>query len=120
MAVVGAGDMGSAVARYRGFANRGFKVSMVFDSDPAKIGTRVGNFIVKDTRNLIDDIRVSGIKIAMLAVPAAQAQDVVDRLVEAGVKAILNYAPININLPEDVRIGYIDPSIHLQRMTYYL
>lgn len=120
MAVVGIGELGSAVARYKGFANRGFKVSMIFDNDPEKIGSQVGNFIVQDSARMGDVIRAAGIKIAMITVPTTQAQEVADRLVEAGVQAILNYAPISINVPKGVQLQYIDPSIHLQRMTFHL
>jgi redox-sensing transcriptional repressor len=120
VAVVGAGNAGSAVARYKGFANRGFCVTMIFDSDPNKIGTQVGPFIVQDSSRLADVIQEEGIKIAMITVPAENAQQVCDQLVSAGVKSILNYAPINLSVPTDVRVQYIDPSIHLQRMTYYL
>jgi redox-sensing transcriptional repressor len=118
--VVGAGDIGSAVARYGGFANRGFSVKMIFDNDPNKVGTLIGPFTVQDTAGLVEAIREAGIKIAMIATPAGTAQEVGDQLVEAGVKAILNYAPISINVPADVHVQYIDPSTHLQRMTYYL
>jgi redox-sensing transcriptional repressor len=120
MAVVGVGDMGSAVARYKGFINRGFKVCMIFDKNPEKIGERVGDFIVQDYALLVDIIRAAGIRVAMITVPAAQAQEVADRLVEAGVTAILSYAPISITVPEGIRVQYIDPSIHLQRMTFYM
>lgn len=120
LAVVGAGDIGSAVARYRGFVNRGFRVAMVFDADPQKVGKKVGDFTVLDSRTMVEKIKQSGIKIAMIAVPADHAQEVADELVQAGVKAILNYAPVNLNVPPDVHVQYIDPSIHLQRMTYYL
>jgi redox-sensing transcriptional repressor len=120
IAVVGAGDIGNAVARYKGFANRGFKVCMIFDIDPEKIGTEIGGFVVLDYADLVETIQAARIKIAMITVPASRAQEVCDRLVEAGVKAILNYAPISINVPEGVRVQYIDPSIHLQRMTYYM
>ena len=120
MAVVGAGDMGSAVARYRGFMDRGFKVCMIFDINPEKIGEQVGDFIIQDYGRLVEIIRAAGIKVAMITVPANQAQEVADRLVEAGITAILNYAPISINVPEEVRVQYIDPAIHLQRMTFYL
>ena len=118
--VVGAGDIGSAVARYRGFKNRGFKVKMIFDNNTSRIGTKIGNFIVHDSRNLIDKIKSNQIKIAMIAVPAVHAQEVAEQLVEGGIKAILNYAPINLIVPDGVYVQYIDPSIHLQRMTYYL
>ena len=120
IAVVGAGDIGSAVVRYRGFANRGFRVAMIFDDDPTKINTQIGDFIVQDSANLVAAIKNKGIKVAMIAVPAAGAQDVAERLIEAGVKAILNYAPISINVPQDIQVQYIDPVIHLQRMTFYL
>ncbi|MFC1879035.1 redox-sensing transcriptional repressor Rex [Chloroflexota bacterium] len=120
IAVIGAGDIGSAVARYKGFANRGFKVEMIFDSAPEKIGAKIGPFTVRDSANMITDIQSGGIKIAMLAVPAPLAQDIVEQLVKAGIKSILNYAPISLNVPPDVHIQYIDPSIHLQTMTYYL
>ncbi len=118
--VIGAGDIGSAIARYQGFANRGFRVAMIFDNDPKKIGTEAGPFIVKDSQTMREEIQKAGIQIAMIAVPSAQAQSVADVLVEAGIRAILNYAPISINVPEGVHVQYIDPVIHLQRMTYYL
>jgi len=118
--VVGCGGIGSAVARYRGFTNRGFNVRMVFDSDPQKVGTTMGELIVQDYSHMVDIIREAGIKVAMIAVPAEFAQEAANKLVEAGVKAILNYAPISVNVPPGVHLQYIDPSIHLQRMTYYL
>ena len=93
---------------------------MIFDNDPAKIGTQVGSFTVQDTAALESTIKRAGIKVAMIATPSEKAQEVSDQLIAAGVKAILNYAPINLNVTEDVRVQYIDPVIHLQRMTYYL
>ncbi len=120
VAVVGAGDMGHALARYPGFSHRGFRVTMVFDNDPAKVGQPIGNFIIQSTETMAEAIRQAGIKIAMLTVPAIAAQGVADELVKAGVHAILNYAPISISVPADVRVQHIDPATHLQRMTYYL
>lgn len=120
VALVGMGDMGHALSRYQGFANRGFHIAMVFDNDASKVGQKVGSFVIKDTSTLVEEIRKSGIKVAMLTVPAVSAQDVADKLVQAGVKAILNYAPISINVPPGVKVQHIDPSTHLQRMTYYL
>jgi len=120
VAVVGMGDMGHAIARYQGFHDRGFRVAMVFDSDPTKIGEQVGKFTVQDTKEMGVAIRKAGIRIAMLCVPAAAAQQVANQLVEAGVKAILNYAPINLNVPRGVWVQYLDPTVGLQRMTYYL
>lgn len=118
--IVGMGDIGHALARYNGFANRGFQISMVFDNDPEKIGQRVGEYEVLDTAVLAEKVRQNKIKVAMLTVPAAAAQEMAEQLVKAGVKAILNYAPISLSVPEDVRVQYIDPVTHLQRMTYYL
>jgi redox-sensing transcriptional repressor len=118
--VIGAGDIGSAVARYQGFTNRGFRVAKIFDNDPEKIGTRVGPFVVQDIAQATSLIRQEGILVAMISVPSSEAQAVADLLVEAGVRAILNYAPLSLNVPPDVNVQYIDPVIHLQRMTYYL
>ncbi len=120
VALVGAGDMGHALARYQGFLNRGFQIVMVFDNDPSKVGEMAGNFKVESTDGMVERIRAAGVKVAMLTVPAAAAQEVADQLTKAGVKAILNYAPISINVPPDVRVQHIDPATHLQRMTYYL
>ena len=120
VAIVGAGDMGHALARYQGFVNRGFRVLMVFDNDPQKVGSQIGDFVVEDTVTMADRIKETGIKVAMLTVPAAAAQEVTDMLVKAGVQAILNYAPITLSVPENVRVQHIDPATHLQRMTYYL
>jgi redox-sensing transcriptional repressor len=118
--IVGAGDIGHALARYQGFANRGFNVVMIFDNDKNKVGEKIGDFSIEDTANLIEKVKSSDIKIAMLTIPAPAAQEIADKLVQAGVKAILNYAPINLNVPKNVKVQYIDPATHLQRMTYYL
>jgi redox-sensing transcriptional repressor len=120
VALVGMGDMGHALARYQGFSDRGFHVAMVFDNDPAKVGEQVGEFVIRDANEMKKAIQESRIKVAMMCVPAAVAQSVTTKLVEAGVKAILNYAPISLNVPDGVRVQYLDPSIGLQRMTYYL
>jgi redox-sensing transcriptional repressor len=120
VAIVGIGDVGHALARYQGFSNRGFNIVLLFDNDSKKIGTQVGAFTIQDIANMIIMIERSGVKIAMLAVPVDQAQQVTNLLVLAGVKSILNYAPINISVPQGVRVQYIDPVLHLQRMTYYL
>jgi len=118
--LVGVGDLGHALARYKGFAERGFHIAMAFDKDPAKIGTLAGDLTVEDIRLLARRVQEAGIKIGMIATPAAAAQEVANLLVFAGVKAILNYAPIHLTVPADVRVEYLDPVIPLQRMTYYL
>ncbi len=120
VAVVGAGDIGHALARYQGFFKRGFRIIMIFDNDPAKIGKPIGDFVVEDVVHMVERIRLAGVKVAMITVPASAAQHVADKLVEAGVKAILNYAPIHLDVPPDVKVQYVDPATHLQRMTYYL
>jgi redox-sensing transcriptional repressor len=120
VALVGAGDLGRAVAHYGGFLDRGFRITMVFDNNPQVIGQQVGPFVVQDSVTLIESIKRSNIRVAMLAVPAAHAQEVSDQLIEAGIKAILCYAPTPLVVPEDVKVGYIDPVLHLQHMTYYL
>lgn len=120
IALVGTGDLGRAVAHYRGFSERGFMVTCAFDSDPEKIGTMVGNFTVQPMEELTETIQSRRVKMAMIAVPAGSAQSVANELVAAGVRAILNYAPISITVPDGVRVQYIDPVIHMQRMTYYL
>jgi redox-sensing transcriptional repressor len=118
--IVGMGDMGHALARYNGFTNRGFQVTMLFDNDPGKVGQKVGEFEILDTSTMVERIKQSRVKIAMLTVPATAAQEMAEQLVKAGVRAILNYAPISLNVPHSVRVQYIDPATHLQRMTYYL
>ncbi|HEX2979999.1 MAG TPA: hypothetical protein VHO48_07030 [Anaerolineaceae bacterium] len=102
--------------RYEFWGHRIFQ----FDNDPKKVGTKVGENTVEDIKQLIDRVHNAGIRVAMVTVPGAAAQEVVDCLVEAGVKAILSYAPMVVHVPPDVRVQYIDPVIHLQRMTYYL
>ncbi|HLF25724.1 MAG TPA: redox-sensing transcriptional repressor Rex [Anaerolineae bacterium] len=120
VALVGIGDLGHAVARYNGFKNRGFHISLLFDNDPAKIGTQIGALEILDSAQLKDKLIERQIKIVMIAVPASAAQAVTDICVEAGVRAILNYAPISLAIPEGVRVQHLDPVAYLQRMTYYL
>lgn len=120
VALVGAGDLGHAIAHHGGFEGRGFRVACVFDNNPQKIGRRLGNFEICDVVELSERLQEMGITIAIVAVPASAAQPVVDALVQGGIKAILNYAPISVTTPPDVHVQYIDPVIHLQRMTYYL
>ena len=118
--LVGAGDLGHAIAHYQGFSNRGFRIAMVFDNDPAKIGTKIGGHVVQDLKNLEELVHKAGLKVAMLTVPASAAQAVSETLVKAGIRAILSYAPTPLNLPSNIHIEYIDPLIQLQHMTYYL
>lgn len=120
VAVVGVGDLGHAIVRYGGFKDRGFQIVLALDSDPIKIGSEVGNLIVEDIANLPELVKKRSVQMAMLTVPAKVAQAVAELCVTGGIQAILNYAPINLSLPNHVHVQYIDPVTHLQRMTYYL
>jgi len=120
IALVGAGDLGRALIHYGEFIEHGFRISLVFDNNPQKIGQRLGELTIMSTEVMKDEVRRQGIKIGILAVPASAAQKVAEELVEAGVGAILNYAPVTLSLPAGVRVQYVDPVIHLQRMTFYL
>jgi redox-sensing transcriptional repressor len=120
VAVVGAGNLGQAISHYRGFVDRGFQISWVFDADEGLIGKELGRLKIlpmDDFERIVED---NNVQIAMLAVPSQYAQQVADRMIAAGIKAILNYAPINIKVPSGVMVQYIDPVIHMQHMTYYL
>jgi redox-sensing transcriptional repressor len=117
--VIGMGDMGHALVRYNGFRDRGFRISDCFDNDPNKIGNKVGDYIIKDVTYIPTIDNVSR-KMVMLCVPAKAAQVITNILVEIGIKAILNYAPVHLSVPSDVKVQYIDPVIGLQRMAYYL
>ena len=120
VALVGAGFLGQALASYRGFQRRGFTVTCIFDDDPAKVGRTVGDLVVQDAAEMAATLRRGGIRIAILAVPAGAAQATADRLVAAGVRAILSYAPASLTVPPGVHVSYSDPVVQLQQMTYYL
>jgi redox-sensing transcriptional repressor len=100
--------------------HRGFRITLVFDKNPELVGQKIGDLTIQSVENMVEALKADKVVIAMLTVPATAAQKIADQLVEAGVKAILNYAPISLNVPEGVIVQYIDPSTHLQRMTYYL
>ena len=120
VALFGAGYLGHALAHYHGFLHRGFRISWIFDNDPAKIGKQMDELIVQNVANLEKIITENNVKVAVIAVPANYAQEITDRLVEVGIRSILSYAPIHLNAPPGVEISYSDPVIQLQRMTYYL
>jgi redox-sensing transcriptional repressor len=122
VALVGAGNLGKAVADYPGFAGKGFNITVIFDNEPTKIGQVMGvNHVkVQPVEELAATIRERGIVVGIIATPAEFAQATARTMIDAGVKAILNYAPITIMVPAGVRVQYIDPVVGLQRMTYYL
>ena len=118
--IVGAGNIGSALARYAGFADRGFDVTGVFDSDPAKVGTRWGSVVVQDTADLEREIHSGGYDIAVLTVPPENAQEIVDRVVAAGIRAILNFAPAQLSVPDDVELRTVNMAMELEALTFAL
>lgn len=120
VAVVGAGDLGRALVNYPGFAAQGFNLVAIFDNAPKKIGMTVGHLTVQHVNELPRVVREKKLQTVILALSAGAAQDVANQLVELGIKAILNYAPITLSVPPDVRVYYIDPIVGLQSMMYYL
>jgi redox-sensing transcriptional repressor len=120
MALIGVGSLGRAILGYSGFAPEGFRVAAAFDMDPAQVGRRIGSLVVQQVSELGDTVQRLGIRIGIVAVPATAAQRVVDILVKAGVRAILNYAPADLHVPSDVMVREIDPVAALQSLTYYL
>lgn len=120
VALIGIGPLGQAIVRYEGFRRQGIRIAALFDSDPAKIGTEIGGLTIMADEQIAPIIRDLGIKLAIVAVPASRAQEVADLLVHAGVRAILNYAPVVIQAPEGVWVRHIDPVAVLHSMTYYL
>ena len=118
--LVGVGRLGLAILSYPGFDPEGFRIVAAFDADPAQVGQRIGGVGVHAMEDLARLVQEMDISIGVVAVPGMHAQQVVDRLVECGVKAILNYAPTSPQSQEGVRIRNIDPVLSLQSMTYYL
>jgi redox-sensing transcriptional repressor len=120
VAVVGAGYLGHALVNYHGFQSRGFNVVAVFDVDEDKIGEEMGGLAVQPLDDLEKSISENDVQMAILSLPPEVAQEVTDRLVSAGVKSLLSYAPGHLTVPDGVQVSYSDPVIQMQRMTYYL
>jgi redox-sensing transcriptional repressor len=118
--IVGAGKIGAALARYAGFSERGFMVTGLYDADPAKIGHRSGGVTVHDTDELEQDIEAGKYDIAVITVPADSAQQIVDRLVRAGMKAILSFAPTQVTVPDDVELRTVNMAMELEGLTFAL
>jgi redox-sensing transcriptional repressor len=119
--VVGAGKIGSALALYQGFGQRGFHVAAVYDADPGKIGAADWNGVaVRDVRELEQDLARAPVDIAILATPAMAAAQVADRLVQAGVRAILNFAPVQLDVPPTVVVKYVNMAMELEALSYAL
>jgi redox-sensing transcriptional repressor len=119
VALVGAGNLGHALANYRGFAERGFHVVAAFDNDPAKVGQEVGGVTVYALSELNRVVSERQVTMALIATPAAAAQETADRLVEAGVTSLLNFAPAVLSVPPNVCVRKVDLAVELQILSYY-
>jgi redox-sensing transcriptional repressor len=120
IAIVGAGNLGSALARYDGLRMRGFSVAALFDSDPRRVGQRVGDLIVRDVSELERAVAEQSIRFGVIAVPSDAAQAVADRLYLAGIRVIVNYSTAFVDVPEEVTVHNTDPLKELLHTLYYL
>jgi redox-sensing transcriptional repressor len=118
--LVGVGRLGQAIAEYGGFGPQGFEIVGAFDSNPKVVGKPIGGVEVRHSDELDRFLHEHRVDIGIVAVPASEAQKVVDRLVGAGIRAILNYAPITAHVPRDITIRHIDPVLSMQSMTFYI
>jgi redox-sensing transcriptional repressor len=118
--VVGAGNLGRALAGYGGFGDSGFVIVGLFDSDPGAVGSPVGDLVVEPVGRLVDAARTRGAAIGVIATPAGAAQQVADLLVASGIASILNFAPTVIRVPDGVEVRRVDLATELQVLSYYL
>jgi redox-sensing transcriptional repressor len=125
VALIGAGNLGRALMAYNGFEAKNFRVAAVFDVDPGKIGKRLGpfepakrEFVIQAISALKATIEQEGIRLAILAVPAEAAQEVADLAVEAGIKGILNFAPVSLNLPSEIALTAVDLAVQLEQLSF--
>jgi redox-sensing transcriptional repressor len=118
--LIGAGKMGSALAQYRGFRQRGFEVVAIFDTDPAKIGKQWNGVMVRDIASLESELPKAKVDIAVLVTPVDVAQDVADRLVKLGVRAVLNFVPVQLSLPDHVLVRSVNLALELEALSYGL
>ena len=117
--IVGVGNLGQALAKFRGFSARGFRIVGLFDSDPAKVGQDLGGLLVRPMEDLAAVVTDERVAIGVITTPPTVAQDVADRLVGAGVTSILNFAPTVISVPGHVSLRKVDLSIELQILSFY-
>ena len=118
--LIGVGRLGHAIINYPGFSPEGFKIVAAFDGDPKQVGTQIGGFTVRPMSDLAETVKEMKISIGIVAVPASEAQGVIENLIENNVKGILNYAPVAPQVPMNTVIRNIDPVLSLQSMTFYL
>jgi redox-sensing transcriptional repressor len=117
--IVGVGNLGHALANYRGFLARGFRVTALFDADPTKVGERIGDLQIRSMDDLDEVVRGENATIGVITTPEKVAQEVADRLVAAGVTSILNFAPSVLTVPPHVSLRKVDLSIELQILSFY-
>jgi len=120
VALVGLGNLGSALFHYKGFSKQGFRIVAIFDDDPAKAGTTQEGVPIMPMRDLSKETKARNLQIAIVAVPAESAQAVTEKLTAAGIKAILNFAPGRIRAAKEVRLKNVDLSIELESLSFYL
>ncbi|ATW25497.1 redox-sensing transcriptional repressor Rex [Candidatus Formimonas warabiya] len=118
--LIGAGHLGTALSLYRGFLERGFKIVGIFDNDPQKVGQPLGNIDISPMEKLADVIRKEKAKIGIIAVPSDYAQEIANLLIRNGIKAILNFAPRAISVPEEVELRNVDLAVNLEVLTFKL
>ena len=118
--ILGAGKIGAALAQYRGFRQRGFVILAAYDSNPEKIGRKLEGIPVRDIAQLERDVRQEHPDIAVLTVPADEAQPVLDRVVKTGIKAVLNFAPTQLQAPADVTVKTVNMAMELEGLSYAL
>ena len=119
VAIVGLGNLGRALANYGGFGSRGFRIAALLDTDPSVVGGSVAALEVRHIDDLEEVVRSEGVSIGVIATPAASAQGVAGRFVEAGVTSILNFAPVVLSVPEGVDVRKVDLSIELQILAFH-
>ncbi|MBI5167832.1 MAG: redox-sensing transcriptional repressor Rex [candidate division NC10 bacterium] len=119
VALVGMGNLGTALFNYRGFREKGFRITAIFDRDPAKVGQMVDDVEIRSVEDIVSILRRRKIRIAVLAIPAAGAQRVTDQLVAAGVNAILNFSPTQISVPPRVKLQSVDMAVLLKTLSYH-
>lgn len=120
IALFGVGNIGSALVSYKEFARQGFQIVKLFDNDQRKIGSNHKGIVISDVRNMVQEVREAGIEMAVVAVPATVAQYIVDDIVAAGIKAILNFAPVNLKVPEEVYLRNENMSMELEYLSFAL
>lgn len=118
--IAGAGNLGKALVKYKGFQKRGFIIKGIFDNNPSKIGKRLGHIFIYNIKEIKKFIQTENISIGIILVQADSAQEVANKMVAGGIKAILNFAPVHIVLPPEIKIHNVDLSIEFEGLTYYL